>query len=52
MAKPYQIKLRRTAQTIDTTSDDWTTPSWWKSAQGDTAPVEGEPIVITSGNNK
>lgn len=52
MAKPYQIKLRRTAQTIDTTSDTWTTPDWWKSAQGDTAPADGEPIVITSGSDK
>lgn len=52
MAKPYQIKLRRTAQTIDTTSDTWTTPDWWKSAQGDTAPVDGEPIVITDGDTK
>lgn len=52
MAKPYQIKLRRTAQTVDTTSDTWTTPDWWKSAQGDTAPADGEPIVVTSGNDK
>ena len=52
MAKPYQIKLRRTSQTIDTTSDTWTAPAWWKSAQGNQAPVNGEPVVITSGQDK
>ena len=52
MAKPYQIKLRRTTQTIDD-YDIWgNTPDWWKSAQGDSYPVDGEPIVITSGQDK
>lgn len=52
MAKPYQIKLRRTTQAIGET-DYWNTtgrqtPAWWSSAQGDTYPVNGEPIIITS----
>lgn len=52
MAKPYQIKLRRTTQTIDTASDNWTVPNWWTSAQGGGRPVDGEPIYIKSGEDR